>query len=157
VTTTPSTSGSPTTVTATSTFDAGSSAVRPADPTDASLGDLVGRLTENYSRLMRQEVALARTEIRQEAVTAGKGAGMLAGAGVFGLLMLIMLSLALGRWLSEYMDIGWAYLIVAVLWAVVAGVLASMGRKKLQETNPTPERTVATVKEIPDTLKGHSA
>lgn len=126
------------------------------DPTDASLGDLVGRLTENYSRLMRQEVALARTEIRQEAVTAGKGAGMLAAAGAIGLVVLILLSLALSRALAEVMDLGWAYLVVAVLWSVVAGVLASMGRSMLTRATPTPERTVATVKEIPDTLKGHS-
>jgi hypothetical protein len=129
----------------------------PAEPAEASLGDLVGRLTENYSRLMRQEVALARTEIRQEAATAGKGAGMLAGAGAIGLVVLILLSLALSRALAEVMDLGWAYLLVAVLWAVVAAVLASMGRSMLKRATPTPERTLATVKEIPDTLKGHSA
>lgn len=125
------------------------------DPSQQSLADLVGSLSENVSRLMRQEVDLARTEIRQEAATAGKGAGMLAAAGAIGLVVLILLSLALARALSEVMDLGWAYLVVAAVWAVVGGVLASSGRSTLKRANPTPQRTVATVREIPDSLKGH--
>jgi hypothetical protein len=128
------------------------------DPSEQqSLGDLVGRLSENFGRLMRQEVELARTEIRHEATTAGKGAGMLAAAGAIGLVVLLLLSLALARALSEVMDLGWAYVVVAVVWAVVASALAASGRSTLKRAHPTPERTVATVKEIPDTLKGHPA
>lgn len=127
------------------------------DPAQASVGELVGRLSEDASTLVRQELALAKAELREEATTAGKGVGLLAGACMVGLVVLIMLSLAAGRALSEVMDIAWAYLIVAVVWAIVAAVLASAGRKLLQQANPTPERTMSTVREIPDTLKGHNA
>jgi hypothetical protein len=127
------------------------------DLAQASVGELVAQLSEDASRLVRQEIALARTEVRQEAATAGKGAGLLAAAGMVSMVVLILLSLAAARALSEVMDLAWAYLIVAVVWAVVAAVLASAGRGLLQRANPKPERTVATVREIPDTLKGHHA
>jgi hypothetical protein len=45
------------------------------------------------------------------------------------------------------MDLGWAALIVTVVWAIAAGVLFVTGKKKLAEVNPVPERTVETVKE----------
>jgi hypothetical protein len=128
-----------------------------ADPTQQSVGDLVGQLSEDASRLVRQELALAKVEVRKEAITAGKGAGLLAAAGMVGLVVLILLSLAAARALSEVMDLGWAYLIVGVVWAIVAAVLAAAGRKLLKQANPTPERTMSTVREIPDTLKGHHA
>jgi hypothetical protein len=135
----------------------GATTTTTPDPAQASVGELVSQLSEDASRLVRQEVALARTELRQEATVAGKGAGLLAAAGMVGMVVLILLSLAAGRALSEVMDLAWAYLIVAVVWAVVAAVLASAGRGLLQKSNPKPERTMATVREIPDTLKGHSA
>jgi hypothetical protein len=135
----------------------GSTVTATTDPAQQSVGELVGQLSEDASQLVRQELALAKAEIRQEATTAGKGAGLLAAAGMVGLVVLIMLSLAAGRGLSEVMDLGWAYLIVGVVWAIVAAVLASAGRKLLKQANPTPERTMSTVREIPDTLKGHTA
>jgi membrane protein implicated in regulation of membrane protease activity len=52
------------------------------------------------------------------------------------------------------MDEAWAALLVAALWAVLAAVLAVLGRKKLREVQPKPERTVQTLKEVPDALKG---
>jgi hypothetical protein len=135
----------------------GSTATVAPDPTQQSVGELVGQLSEDASRLVRQELALAKVELRQEATTAGKGAGLLAAAGMVGLVVLILLSLAAARALSEVMDLGWAYLIIGVVWAIVAAVLATAGRKLLKQANPTPERTMSTVREIPDTLKGHTA
>jgi membrane protein implicated in regulation of membrane protease activity len=87
--------------------------------------------------------------MKVEASKAGKGAGMLAGAGVAGHLLLIFISLALMFGLSALFDmgLGWSALIVAVLWGIVAAVLAASGRKKLREVNPKPERTVETLKE----------
>jgi hypothetical protein len=52
------------------------------------------------------------------------------------------------------MDEGWAALVVAALWAVIAAVLAAVGRKRMREVNPKPERTVQTLHEVPDALKG---
>lgn len=126
----------------------GGSSGRPRpDVSDRSLGELVGELTSDLSKLMRQEVELAKVELKAEASKAGKAGGMLAGAGVLGHLALVFASLTLMFALANVMDLAWAALIVTVLWAVVAGVLAMVGKKKLAEVNPKPERTIETLKE----------
>ena len=90
---------------------------------------------------------LAKTELRQEATKAGTGIGMLAGAAISGLLVLLFLSWALTWMLDNWMPVEIAALITAALWAVVTGVLVSMGRKKLQEANPQLPKTQQTLKE----------
>jgi hypothetical protein len=127
---------------------------RPADVEDISLGELLGNVSRDLSTLMRQEVSLAKAEIRAEAVKAGKGAGMLAGASLAGWLTVLFASIALWWALANVMDEGLAALIVAALWAVIGGVLYATGRRALRSMNPTPERTVDTVKQVPDALKG---
>lgn len=130
-----------------------SSAERTASD-DASVADLVAGASAKLSTLMRQEIALAKAETRQEAVRAGVGAGLLAAAGILGLLVLLLVSFAGARWLSEVMDLGWAYLVVAGFWLVVALVLAVVGRAQLKKVNPKPERTAQTLRQVPDALKG---
>lgn len=127
---------------------------RHADPRQP-LGELVSGLSETLSRLMRQEVALAKAETKQELSAAGKGAGMMAGAGVFVLISLILLSLAISQWLAHSMDLAWAYAIVCAVWAVVAALLFAVGRRMVREVSPMPERTVETVREIPQAMKGN--
>jgi hypothetical protein len=117
------------------------------DTTGESLGDLVSELTSDLSKLMRQELELAKAEIRQEAAKAGKATGMLAAAGFAGYLTTVLLSLALVFALGAVMPLGWAALIVAVLWGVAGAVLYSTGRARLRTVNPKPERTVETLKE----------
>ncbi|UKA71222.1 phage holin family protein [Arthrobacter sp. FW306-06-A] len=119
---------------------------------NASLGDLLGDVTRDLSTLMRQEVELAKAELKQSTSRAGKGAGMLAGAGVGGHFVLLFLSLALMWALGAVMALGWAALIVAVIWAIIAAVLASMGRKELKQIKGLPQ-TGETLSEIPPTLK----
>ncbi|MEW1810724.1 phage holin family protein, partial [Pseudarthrobacter phenanthrenivorans] len=92
---------------------------------NASLGELLGDVTRDLSTLMRQEVELAKAEAKQSATRAGKGAGMLAGAGIGGHFVLLFLSLALMWALGAIMPLGWSALIVAVIWAIIAAVLAS--------------------------------
>ena len=118
----------------------------------ASLGELLGDVTRDLSTLMRQEVELAKAEAKQSATRAGKGAGMLAGAGVGGHFVLLFLSLALMFALGALMPLGWAALIVAVIWAIIAAILASIGRKELKEIKGLPQ-TSETLSEIPPTLK----
>ena len=118
----------------------------------ASLGELLGDVTRDLSTLMRQEVELAKAEAKQSATRAGKGAGMLAGAGVGGHFVLLFLSLALMFALGALMPLGWAALIVAVIWAIIAAILASIGRKELKEITGLPQ-TSETLSEIPPTLK----
>lgn len=118
----------------------------------ASLGELLGDVTRDLSTLMRQEVDLAKAEAKQSAARAGKGAGMLAGAGIAGHFVLVFLSLALMFGLGALMPLGWAAVIVAVIWAIAAAVLASIGRKNLKQIKGLPQ-TSETLSEIPPTLK----
>jgi nitrate/nitrite transporter NarK len=114
---------------------------------DASPGQLASEVAKDMSTLVRQEVALAKAELQQEAKTAGVAAGALGGAGFAGYFVLVFLSLALMYALDSVMPTGWAALIVAAVWGVAAAVLAVLGRKKLKDFNPKPERTIETVKE----------
>ncbi|WP_313565272.1 phage holin family protein [Mobilicoccus sp.] len=129
------------------------SATTPVD--DLSLGDRLSAITEDISTLMRQEIALAKAEAMQSGKQAGKGVGMFGGAGVAGHLALIFVSLALAWGLGELFDIGlgWGALIVGLVWAVVAAVLAQMGKKNVQ--NLGMPQTVDTAKRIPDAMKGN--
>ena len=120
-----------------------------------SLGDLLGEVTRDMSTLMRQEVELAKVELKQSATRAGKGTGMLAGAGVAGHFVLLFLSLALWWALGIVMGLGWSAVVVAVIWGIVAAVLASMGRKELKAIKGMPQ-TAETLQEIPPTLKPNS-
>ncbi len=113
----------------------------------SSLGQLVGEVTSDLSTLMRQELALAKAEIKEEATKAGTGVGMLGGAGFAGYFLLLFASVALMAALDAVMPLGWAALIVAVLWGIVGAVLFVIGRAKLKTVNPKPEQTMETLKE----------
>lgn len=122
-----------------------------------SIGALISDISTDLTTLLRQEVALAKAEATQSASRAGKGAGMLAGAGVAGHFVLLFLSLALWWGLGDLIDSpGWSFVIVAVLWAIVAAVLAAIGRKQLKQMTGM-ERSVDTAKRVPDALKGNEA
>lgn len=117
-----------------------------------SLGDIVGDLTHDFSTLMRQEIALAKAEATEQAKHAGKGAGMLGGAGYAAGLVILFLSFALMWALGDLLDhVAWGAVIVALIWAVVALVLFVLGRKALKQIEPMPE-TVDSVKHIPQAL-----
>jgi hypothetical protein len=117
-----------------------------------SLGDLLAEVSRDISTLMRQEVELAKAEIRQSAVRAGRGAGMYGGAAIAGWLAVLFLSIALWWGLGYLVGNAWSAVIVAVLWAIVAVVLAFVGKKEFDEVRGMPD-TVESVKKIPDTLK----
>jgi uncharacterized membrane protein YqjE len=118
-----------------------------SDGEDRSLGQIVGDITTDLSTLVRQELDLAKTEIKQEAGRAGKGAGMLAGAGVAGQLFLLFLSLCLVFVLDNWMPIEVAALVVAAVWLIVAAVLAQLGRTELKKSNPALPETQRSLKE----------
>nr|WP_246858690.1 phage holin family protein [Citricoccus sp. SGAir0253] len=105
----------------------------------------------NLSTLFRQEIALAKAEATVEAKKAGTGAGMFAGAALAAVFVLLFLSTALMWALSAVMHPGWAALIVAVLWGIVAAVLALMGKKHFERLRGL-RQTQETVQEIPATL-----
>ena len=130
---------------------------RGADPRDQSVGELFSKLSEQTSTLIRQEMALARTELTQKGKAAGIGAGMFGGAGALGFYAFGALTACLILALDQAVD-GWiAALIVAVVYAAIAGVLALVGKKKVEEAGPpVPERTVQSVKEDVEVTKQHA-
>jgi hypothetical protein len=123
------------------------------DVSNASVGELIGEVTRDMSTLMRQELELAKAEVKQEAAKAARAGGMLGAAGFAGYMVLLFASIAAWQGLAEVMPSGWAALIVAVVWGIVGGVLFAVGRKRMSEVNPKPERTVETVSEVPGALK----
>ena len=126
------------------------------DVGEVSIGELVGNVTRDLSTLMRQELALAQAELKAEASKAGKAAGALGAAGFAGYMAVLFLSICLWWALGNLIGNGWSALVVAAIWGVIGAVLYSSGRKKLREVNPKPERTVDTLKNVPDALKGEA-
>lgn len=114
-------------------------------PQDQPVGQLMTRLSEQTSRLVRDELALAQVELRNTAQQAGKGAGLLSGAGVLALsglgaaiaTAIIALDLVLPLWAA-------ALIVTAVLF-VAAAVAGLLGRKQVRQVSPTPQRTMDNV------------
>ncbi len=123
------------------------------DVEGTSVGALMGEVARDLSTLMRQELALATVEVKAEAKQAGTGAGLFGAAGFAGYMVLMFLSIALWWALSHLVGHSWSALIVAVLWGIVGAVAYSMGRKKFQQVNPKPERTIDTLSQVPGALK----
>lgn len=118
-----------------------------------SVGALIGEVTKDLSTLMRQELELAKVELKVEAKKAGEGAGMLGAAGFAGYMVALFLSLALMWGLAYLIGPGWAALVVAILWGIVGAITFSMGKKKFRQVHPKPERTVDTLQQVPGALK----
>jgi uncharacterized membrane protein YqjE len=115
---------------------------------DSSIGDLLKRLSHETSDLVRQELELAKAEATEKGKQAGKGAGMLGGAGIAALLALGTLTATIVLALNHAMADWLAALIVTAIWGAIAGVLALRGRDELKDAGPpVPEQTVQTVKE----------
>jgi uncharacterized membrane protein YqjE len=112
---------------------------------DPSLGELVRQLTEQTSRLLRDEVQLAKTELKESAKHAGAGAGLFGGAGLFALLGLATLVAAAVAALSLVFEVWLAALIVSGALFVVAAVAGLVGKKQVDEAGP-PERAIENVK-----------
>jgi uncharacterized membrane protein YqjE len=126
----------------------------PAVPNDASTGQLISRLTEQISTLVRSEARLAQVEVTQKAKRLGVGAGLFGGAGlfaVFGLATLITtailaLALVLPAWLAA--------LVVTVVLFAIAGVLALVGKKDVEKASPPlPTQAIAGVQADIATVK----
>ena len=117
------------------------------DMRDRSIGELVKTLADQTSTLVRQEIELAKAEVTQKGKQAGKGAGLLAGAAVLGLLaagtlvafLVMLLDGALPNWLSA--------LVVGLVLAAIAAALAISGRNKVRQATPPAPQTMETLKE----------
>ena len=114
---------------------------------DASTGELVSRLTDQLGEMVSTHLDLAKVEIKEEVRTAGKGAGFLGGGAAAGYLAVLLLSIAAAWGLAMVMPEGFAFLIIGVLWAIVAGVLAMKGRNEMQNVDVVPQGTAQELKE----------
>ena len=112
-----------------------------------SVGDIVGDIAKDMTSLVRQEIDLAKTEMKQEATRAGRGVGMLGGAGVAGHMALLFLTFTVIWLLDNWMPVELAALIMTAFWGIVAAVLALRGRQELKQVNPKLETTQRTLKE----------
>jgi hypothetical protein len=128
--------------------------IMPAPDSRASVGELFSEVAEDLSTLLRQEVELAKAELRQSATRAGKGAGLLAGAGVSGHMVLLFASVAAWWGIGDATGRGWSALIVAAIWLVTAAILGLMGRREISAVAGIPQ-TTQTVKKIPDAVRGN--
>jgi hypothetical protein len=128
--------------------------VAPSEPSTASTGELIGQLTEQVSRLVRDEARLAQAEVTQKAKKLGVGAGLFGGAGLMGFFGLAVLIAAAVLGLAELLP-GWlAALIVAVVLFAVAGVLALVGKKDVEQASPPlPTQAIAGVQADVATVK----
>jgi CHASE3 domain sensor protein len=119
----------------------------PDELRERPLGDLVKQLADQTSTLVKQEIDLAKAEVKQQAQEAGKGVGMLVGGAVVALLgagtlvafLVMLLDGVLANWLAA--------LIVGVVLVALAAGLALAGRNRLRRATPPAQQTVETVKE----------
>jgi membrane protein len=119
-----------------------------ASADDASVSVLVQQLSEQTSRLARQEVELAKSEMAAKGKRLGIGAGAFGGAGLVALFGLGALTAAVILLLATAMSAWLAALIVAAAYLAVAGILALVGKSKVESaTPPLPERAMASVKQ----------
>ena len=119
-----------------------------------SLSELTRQLSEQTTTLARMEVELAKAELQEKGKQIGIGAGAFGGAGLFGFYAFGALTATLILALAEAIDPWLAALIVTVVYAAIAGVLALVGRSRVEKgTPPTPERAIESTKEDVDTAK----
>ncbi|MDQ3570418.1 MAG: phage holin family protein [Actinomycetota bacterium] len=119
-----------------------------AAPDERPLKDLLSEMTAEISFLVSKEVELAKLEMQQKASLAAKGGGAMAVGGVAALLGLLLLSLAAAWGLAELLPTGFAFLVVAAVYLVVAAVMLSSGKKRFAQMKPpVPQQALTTVKQ----------
>ncbi len=115
---------------------------------DRPTGELLKQLSDQTTNLVRQEIELAKLELREKGKKAGLGAGMFGGAGLFGVFALGTLTTCIVLALATFLPAWLGALVVTVVYGAVAGVLALRGKAEVRQANPPlPERAVDSTKE----------
>jgi Flp pilus assembly protein TadB len=126
---------------------------RPGGPGDGdlrerSIGELIRQLSEQTTRLVHQELELAKAELTQKGRQAGAGVGLFGAAGAIGLLAAAALTTCFILALDAVMPAWLAALIVAVVYGIIAFVLVKQGQARMKRTTPpVPWQTIETLKE----------
>ena len=119
---------------------------------DPTIGKLVADATRDLSSLVHNEIALVKSEIQVSVKAGGLGLGLLAGAAFLGLLAVIMLSVGVAYLLHMTgLPLAFCYLIVFVLYLLIAGLLAFVGVKKVKQVR-APERAIHQAQETKSIL-----
>lgn len=124
-------------------------------PDGPSIGDLLRQLIDDVQHLFKTELRSFQSEVRGNIAGMSGGAAMIAVGGVFMLAALITLFAAFVGWLTPVVGPGWAALIVAVVSAVLGLILLSVGRKRLSGAGLAPGRTLESLRQDAETLKGN--
>lgn len=125
----------------------------PVRDTDPTIGRLVHDASRDLSGLIRSEIKLAKSELKVSIKNGGTGLGLFAGAAFLGLLAIIMLSVALAYFVSMTgLHLAWSFLIIFVLYVLIAGLLAFLGVKKVKKVR-APERAIHQAQEATSLLK----
>jgi hypothetical protein len=120
---------------------------------EETLGALFATASRDLSALVRGEIELAKSEVRQDVQNVAKGGAMFGAAAFLSLLAVVMVSIALAQGLVELGVASWlAFLIVTVLYLLLAGLLALVGKRAVSKVGP-PERAIRTSKETAAFLK----
>lgn len=114
---------------------------------DRGLGELLGELGSQVAELISLEMRLAQAELKADAAKAARAGGMMGAAALAGYLALLLAAFAAAWGLAYVIPIGWAFLVVALGLGIAAAVLLQQARRRMEELDLVPERTVRTVKE----------
>jgi len=121
-----------------------------------STGEIMQDVVGDLGDIVRAELRLARAEVGEKASNAGSAAGMLGRAAVAGLLGGMSLVATAIAVLATALPVWLASVIVTVVLLIAAGSMYAVGRSKLKDVNPTPERTVETLKDDIEWAKHHA-
>lgn len=144
--------------TETTAAQADATAPIPVRETDPTIGRLVHDASRDLSSLIRNEIALAKSEVKVSVKAGGLGIGLFAAAAFVAVLAIIMLSVAIAyliHWNGDGLDLHWAFLIVFGFYLLVAGLLGFIGLKKVKQVK-APEKAIEQGREIPKALKGQA-
>jgi hypothetical protein len=123
---------------------------------ERTIGQLVADATNDLSAIMRNEIALAKAEIAEDAKVAGRSLGMFAGAAFVALLGLIFLFHTIANVIAIWLPVWAGYLITTLLLFLTATILALVGRRSIQTVKGKPERAIKNAQETIDTIKSAS-
>ena len=121
-------------------------AIQPVQD-EPTIGRLVSDASRDVSSLIQKEIQLAKSEIKVSVRNGGIGAGLFAAAAFFVLMALIMFSVALAyfiHWNGKGLDLHWAFLLVFVIYLLLAALLGYVGYRKVRKVRP-PEKAIAEV------------
>lgn len=114
---------------------------------DRSIGELFARASQDLSTIVRNEIELAKVELRQDVAQVKRGGAMFAGTAALAYLAVLMVAFAAAWGLAAIMPTGWAFLIVAVVCAIAAFVSLQLGKRAMRDFTPGPEQTIETLRE----------